>query len=98
MAGNIRIAPEELRDAAAFIENRKTTIEGCVKDLRSKIDEISANMEGQASTAFLDGFNDMYPTLSQDFPAVLEGIKTQLNTIAQVMEEADAQLQQALRG
>lgn len=98
MAGTIRIIPEELDAAATYINTEKGEILTHVSNLRRKIDEISANMEGQASVAFLEGFNDMYPVLSQQFPEVMEGIAKQLNTIAQVMREADEQLQNALRG
>lgn len=99
MAGTVvRIDPQELRDAASNIDTQRGVVVDAVTAIKSKVDEISAGMEGQASTAFLDGFNEMYPTLHDQFPEVMEGICKQLQTIAQVMEEADQQLQAALRG
>lgn len=94
----IRIDPIELREAASYIGDRQTEVENAVSQLKQKIDEVGPQMEGEAITAFLEGFEEIYPTLSQKFPEVMTGIITQLNTIAQIMEEADEQLRAAMRG
>lgn len=92
----IRITPEELEDGATFIEGKKESIISEVTALKSKIDEVAGNWEGAAQSAFLASFEDLYPTLSQTFPEILEGICTQLKSAAQIMRDTDEQLRQAM--
>lgn len=95
----IRITPEELRDAADFLEQKLEAINTEVSALKGKIDEVSGNWEGAAQSSFIDTFeNDMYPILSDTLPQVIEGISSQLDGAADAIEQADEEVAKAFRG
>ncbi len=95
----IRITPEELRNAAGFLEQRLESINGEVGQLKSKIDEVSGDWEGAAQSSFIETFeNDMYPILRDTLPQVIEGICGQLTGAADAIEQADAEVAKAFKG
>lgn len=95
----IRITPEELRTAANFLQQRLQSINSEVSQLKSKIDEVSADWEGAAQSSFIDTFdNEMYPILRDTLPQVIEGISGQLNGAADAIEQADEEVAKAFRG
>lgn len=95
----IRITPEELRDAAKFLEAKLSAIQNEVKELKAKIDETTGNWEGAAQSSFIQSFeNDMYPLLNDTMPEVLQGIAAQLNGAADAIEQADEEVAKAFRG
>ena len=95
----IRIAPEELRGAADFLEQKLEAINGEVSALKGKIDEITANWEGSAQSSFIDTFdNNMYPILKDTLPEVITGIAAQLDGAADAIEQADAEVAKAFKG
>lgn len=95
----IRITPEELRDAADFLARRLEVINAEVSSLRDKIQEVAGNWEGAAQSSFIDTFeNDMYPILRDTLPQVVEGIAGQLDGAADTIEQADEEIAKAFRG
>lgn len=95
----IRITPEELREASTFLGARLETINSEVSQLKSKIDEITTNWEGAAQSSFVETFiNDMYPIMSDTLPQVIEGVMAQLTSAADTLEQADSELANAFRG
>ena len=95
----IRITPEELRDAASFLRQRLDAINNEVASLHSKIDEVTGNWEGAAQSSFIDTFeNDMYPILRDTLPQVVEGISGQLDGAADAIEQADEEVAKAFKG
>ena len=95
----IKIVPEDLRAAASFIGDKRDSILGELQALKSKIDEIEPNFEGSAKAEFFNSFTEMYNnTLTKTFPEVLEGIATQLTSVAEIMENADTEVAKALKG
>lgn len=99
MAGQIRITPEELRDAATFLDNSRAEIGEKVKGVDGKIDQIAEGWEGAAKSTFIDGFkNDMLPMLTNDFPSILEGVSQQLRGAADAIEQADQEVANAFKG
>lgn len=95
----IRITPEELRNAAGFLEQRLESINGEVGQLKSKIDEVSSDWEGASQSSFVETFeNDMYPILRDTLPQVIEGICGQLNGAADAIEQADEEVAKAFKG
>lgn len=95
----IKITPQELRDASTFLGQKKEAIASEVSGLKGKIDEVSANWEGAAQSSFISTFeSDMYPILHDTLPEVIQGIMEQLKAAADTLEEADAQIAAALRG
>lgn len=95
----IRITPEELREAADFLEQRLEAINTEVKSLHDKIDQVSGNWEGAAQSSFIETFeNDMYPILRDTLPQVVEGISGQLDGAADALEQADQEIAKAFKG
>ena len=95
----IRITPEELRDAADFLEQRLEAINTEVASLHDKIEEVAGNWEGAAQSSFVDTFeNDMYPILRDTLPQVVEGISGQLDGAADTIEQADQEIAKAFKG
>ena len=95
----IKITPEELREGAAFLDNRLSAINSEVTSLKAKIDEISSNWEGAAQSSFIDSFyNDMYPIMHETLPQVIEGIQSQLKGAADALEQADEEVAKAFKG
>ena len=95
----IRITPEELRNAADFLESKLEAINSEVAELKSKIDETVSNWEGAAQSSFVETFDsDMYPLLKDTLPDVITGIVAQLDGAADAIEQADAEVAKAFRG
>lgn len=99
MAGTIKITPEELRDAADFLNSAKEEIIGKVKDISDKINQTADDgWEGAAKSAFVEGFQNMEPLLKEDFPSVITGLEEQLKAAADALEQTDAEIASAFRG
>jgi WXG100 family type VII secretion target len=99
MAGTIRITPEELRSASTFIGTKLEAMKSESNELKAKIDEIAANWEGAAQSAFVEGFtNDMWPVLNTDLPELITGIQDQLTATAQALEDTDTEIASKLKG
>ena len=95
----IRMTPEELRNAANFIREREQAITSEVNSLKSKIDEVTSNWEGAAQSSFIETFEgNLYPVLRDTVPEVMQGLNAQLNGAADALEQADEQVAQAFRG
>ena len=95
----IRITPEELRNAADFLAQRLEAINAEVSSLHDKIQEVAGNWEGAAQSSFIDTFeNDMYPILRDTLPQVVEGIAGQLDGAADTIEQADEEIAKAFKG
>lgn len=96
--GQIRITPEELRSAAEFLGQKLEAINSEVTQLKTKIDDVTAEWEGAAQSSFVDTFiNQMYPIMSETLPEVIQGIESQLTTAANTIEEADVQISEAFK-
>ena len=94
----IRITPEDLRDAADFLEQRLEAINTEVTALHDKIEEVAGNWEGAAQSSFVDTFeNDMYPILRDTLPQVVEGISGQLDGAADTIEQADEEIAKSFK-
>ena len=91
----IRITPEELRNASSFLMQRLDAINNEVSSLKAKIDEVTGNWEGASQSSFIETFeNDMYPILKDTLPQVVEGISGQLDGAADAIEHATIVSQQ----
>ena len=95
----IRITPEELREAADFLEEKLSEMNDIVSLIHSKIQDVEGNWEGAAQSTFVDSFdNDMYPILKDTLPQVIEGIAGQLDGAADALEQADEEIAKAFKG
>lgn len=97
MADRITITPEELRDSSTMFQNKAEEITQILADLRSEVDSLESTWDGAAQDAFFQSYEEMSTTLEQ-FPEILEGISTQLTSVADTLEDTDEQLGQALAG
>jgi len=87
------MTPQELRDAATVLDQKKEEILSAVNELKSKIDEVTNNWEGAAQSQFVDTFTTTFlPMLEKDFPDVISGIANQLLGAATAIEDADSQI------
>ena len=90
----IKMTPQELRDAASYINKKRTAILSEVKQLESKINQVTSGWEGASQSQFTDTFA---PMLKKDFPSVIEGIEGQLKGAADAIESADKQVADAFK-
>lgn len=93
----IRITPEEIREAAEFLRQKRDEILNDVQDISRKIEDAASEWEGAAQSAFVESYDEMRPILEEQFPEVIEGIASQLVAVADTMEETDEQIAQSLR-
>lgn len=99
MAARITMTPEELREAASFLDSTREEIAEKIGAVESKVNDLLNTWDGAAQDAFFDSFtNDMLPILKNDFPSVLEGISTQLTSAADALEQVDEEVASAFRG
>ncbi|WP_455136772.1 WXG100 family type VII secretion target [Thermophilibacter sp.] len=98
MVGQIRITPQELRDGATYLEQRKGECMESLGQMKSKVDEVTGNWEGAAQNSFVQTFEELYKQISDALPQTVEGIESMLNGAAQAMEEADDSIAQAFNG
>lgn len=95
----IKITPEELRDAADFLDTSRGEISDKIDAVESRVNTVADNWEGAAQSSFIDSFEgDMLPLLKNDFPSILEGIAAQLRGAADAIEQADEEVASAFRG
>lgn len=98
MAGQIRVTPEELRSAASFLDGKREEINGAVNALNSKINEMASNWEGASQSSFIAQFNEkVLPVLQKDFPEIMTGISSQINSAANTLEQADLDIAKAFK-
>ena len=93
----IRMTPQELRNSANFLNNKKDSIINEVAEIQRNIDATTAEWEGAAQSSFVESFNQMLPMLQKDFPQVIEGIAAQLNGAADALENADEEVAKAFK-
>lgn len=93
----IRITPEEIREAAEYLRQKRDEILKDVQDISRKIEDAASEWEGAAQSAFVESYDEMRPILEEQFPEVIEGIASQLVAVADTMEETDEQIAQSLK-
>lgn len=98
MATQIRMTPQELRDAAEFIEQRKNSIMEDVASLKQRVDLVTGNWEGAAQSSFVATFEEqLYPVLKDTTPQVMDGLCSQLKGAADAIERADEEVANAFK-
>lgn len=95
---SIKMTPQELRDAATFLEGKRDEIVSAVSDLKGKVDATTAEWSGAAQSSFVESFNEMLPMLTESFPEVITGIASQLTGAADAIETADEEVAKAFKG
>jgi WXG100 family type VII secretion target len=94
----IRMTPEELRDAASTLLSKREEILSAVGVIETTINNTTSNWEGAAQSSFVQSFEEMLPTLKETFPEIIEGIESQLKGAADALEQADQEIANAFKG
>ena len=90
MAGNIKFSPEEGRQMATEIVNRRDAIQGEIDNLTGLITgELCANWEGSASRKYAEQYTELKSQVMDKFLTMLEELSQQLNSVVDAMEAAD---------
>lgn len=89
MAINIEL--DDIRDKADSFRDESDNQETLISDCDSLLSEIMEVWEGEAAKAFEAQWEELKPSL-QSAVELLESIGTQLDGVADTMEETDAQL------
>lgn len=93
----IKMSPQELRDAATFLDTKRGEILSAVNEIKTKVDNTTAGWSGASQSSFIASFEDMLPVLKEQFPQVLEGISKQLSGAAEAIESADQEVAKAFQ-
>lgn len=96
MADRITITPEELRTASGNFSTKASEIVEILSYLRTEVDNLQSTWDGAAQDQFFVSYEEMAKTMDQ-FPEILEGISTQLTSVADTLETTDAELASALK-
>lgn len=90
MAGNIKFSPEEGREMANVILQKRGAIEGEIEDLSGLIlNDLCGNWEGSASEKYSSEYTNLKGQVMDKFLAMLDDLSAQLNSIADAMQSAD---------
>lgn len=86
--GQIKLTPEELRTSAVKYTNGSTDIDNVLSILTTEQEAIRENWEGTAFESFDNQFTELKPKI-QEFSQLLQDINTQLNSVADTIEQTD---------
>lgn len=84
----IKLTPEELRTSAVKYTNGSSDIDNVLAILTSEQEAIRENWEGSAFESFDNQFSELKPKI-QEFSQLLQDINTQLNSVADTIEQTD---------
>ncbi len=93
----IKMTPSELRDLAGTITSIRDEIADLVTRMDNRINEDTANWDGNSRTQYFSDYEEIIPTLTETFPSVIEGLASSLNFAADTMENADNEIADAYR-
>lgn len=97
MSGRITLTPGELRDSAKRYQDGHDGVSEILATLRREQDVISGNWEGDAFRSFDEQFSELAPTI-QEFADLLQDIRVQLDKVAEIIEQTDADIASQIRG
>ncbi|MBM7643064.1 WXG100 family type VII secretion target [Streptococcus loxodontisalivarius] len=93
----IKLTPEELRTSAVKYTNGSNDVTSVLSTLRAEQQVISDNWDGTAFDSFEEQFNELAPKIEQ-FAQLLADINTQLNSVADTIEQTDSDIAAQIRG
>lgn len=97
MADRITITPEELRTSARNFKLKSDEISDTLRFLLNEVHNLESTWDGAAQDQFFAQYNELQTPLNQ-FPEILQGIASQLEAVAQTLEETDSALASQLAG
>jgi WXG100 family type VII secretion target len=91
MANTIKLTPDELRTSAAKYGQFNQDVQTLISSASTEQENIRSNWEGNAFEKFDQQFNDLKPKM-QDFAQLMEDIQSQLNKVADIIEQTDSDI------
>lgn len=95
--GTIKLSPEELRSSATKYSQGSSEIDEILNSLTQEQETIRENWEGNAFDSFDNQFSELSPKI-REFSELLQDIHEQLRTVAQIIEDTDADIASKIRG
>lgn len=89
--GRIKISPEQVRSVAAQFRSKSSESGSMAQQLASAVDGMQAEWEGMAAQRFYTDFTQ-WKAQMQKYVELLNGIGTELDRIANTIEQTDQQL------
>lgn len=97
MAGNIRIAPDTMRQRAGQYRSEAENVGQVISNMDSLLNNLQAEWEGEASRAYAQRyFSELKPNFLKA-KEMIEEIAQALDKVAQEMEEVDTTIGKAFR-
>ncbi|MGT2666612.1 WXG100 family type VII secretion target [Streptococcus rifensis] len=93
----IKLTPEELRTSATKYTNGAEDIRTILSNLTSEQEVIRENWEGSAFDSFDTQFTELSPKITE-FAQLLDDINTQLNKVAEIVEQTDQDIAAQIGG
>lgn len=93
----IKLTPDELRTSAQKYTQGAQTVTEVLNSLTNEQQVISENWEGTAFQSFDNQFNELSPKI-REFSELLEEINQQLNKVADIVEQTDADIASQIGG
>ncbi|GHS88013.1 ESAT-6-like protein [Actinomycetota bacterium] len=97
MAGRIKLSPDELRTSAEKYSSGSEEIQQILSDLTQEQGVIRDNWEGSSFESFDEQFTELSPKIQQ-FAELLQDIREQLHSVAEIIEQTDADIAAQIRG
>lgn len=95
--GRIKLTPGELRDSAKKYQDGHDGVNEILTTLNNEQGIISENWEGDAFRSFDEQYKALAPKI-KEFAELLQDIRTQLDKVAEIIEETDANIASQIRG
>lgn len=93
----IKLTPDELRTSAVKYTTGSEQIDEILSTLTTEQGVISDNWEGTAFDSFQEQFDELSPRI-REFSHLLQSINEQLNKVASIIEQTDADIASQIRG
>lgn len=85
----IAITPQELRELAASLNRNAGEVRTLATTLNQNVVSKTEGWTGLSKDSYIRDFNEIYPTISQKLPALLEAMAKDVLTTANKFEELD---------
>ncbi len=93
MEGTILVTPEQLESTANEFSSIMTQIQNMTNNMTDQVTGLSAKWQGEASTAYINKFNQLNDDIARLANMVREHV-TDLNEMAKVYRNAETQNQE----
>jgi WXG100 family type VII secretion target len=96
---SIAITPDEMRSTATNLRGDSSDLRATASKLDNEINNLMATWQGAAQTSFIEQYETQYKDLLQNqIPAMVEGLASTLDGVAEAMEQTDQGLAQGISG